>query len=385
MAPGSPASLREANNQRIVEAVKLYGGLTQVELATVTGLSPATVSNIVKQLTADDVLATTATTRSGRRAQLVTLTRSSGLAAGVHIGRRTLSVLISDASSEVRAVKRKPLPPEHRFDTTLDETALLVADLAGEVGGSLDDVVAVGIALPTRYERGPLGGQGPLPGWHDLDVVAVMNRRLSRPIVLVSEVEAAATAEARFGGLRGAHRGLHVRVGETTDCCVVIDGQPQGPGALGHVQITPSGPICHCGARGCLNTVVSAEALGALVRVSHGVMGLRAIVQAAVDGDPGCRQIIADAGAHIGTAMADLCTVLDLDKVTVGGPLAATGETLLTPIREALRSRPLLPSPDELFADTRFGADAETIGATALAHDAGDHPQLMSVHPRRDA
>ena len=66
--PGSQTSLREANRTRIVDAVKRYGGLTQVELAEATGLSTATVSTIVKELTQAGVVDTRPTSRSGRRA-----------------------------------------------------------------------------------------------------------------------------------------------------------------------------------------------------------------------------------------------------------------------------------------------------------------------------
>ena len=66
--PGSQTSLREANRARIVTTLKHHGHLTQVELAGSTGLSPATVSNIVKELSASGVLNTSVTSRSGRRA-----------------------------------------------------------------------------------------------------------------------------------------------------------------------------------------------------------------------------------------------------------------------------------------------------------------------------
>ena len=72
-SPGSQASLREANRGRIVDAVKQHGGLTQVELAGATGLSAATVSNIVKELVATGALHSTPSTFSGRRALKVTL------------------------------------------------------------------------------------------------------------------------------------------------------------------------------------------------------------------------------------------------------------------------------------------------------------------------
>ncbi len=65
-ARGSQSSLREANAASIVEAVRIYGQITQVELAAATGLSPATVSNLVKSLQAAGVVETSATVRSAR-------------------------------------------------------------------------------------------------------------------------------------------------------------------------------------------------------------------------------------------------------------------------------------------------------------------------------
>ena len=70
--------------------MKRHGGLTQVELAGVTGLSPATVSNIVKELVATGALHATPSTSSGRRALRVTLPHGLGLVAGVHVSPRHL-------------------------------------------------------------------------------------------------------------------------------------------------------------------------------------------------------------------------------------------------------------------------------------------------------
>ncbi|MBN9071021.1 MAG: winged helix-turn-helix domain-containing protein, partial [Rhizobiales bacterium] len=61
--------MREANSQRIVEAIRRHGALTQVEIAATTGLSQATVSTIVKLLLSQGVVDTRTTVRTGRRAQ----------------------------------------------------------------------------------------------------------------------------------------------------------------------------------------------------------------------------------------------------------------------------------------------------------------------------
>lgn len=376
-APGSQSSLREANSQRILEALRTYGAITQVELAGATGLSAATVSNIVKQLEADGVLRTSATTRSGRRAQQVSLAPSSTLSFGVHITPRSLDVYLGDASHTVELARHLPLPADHRYDTTLDRVALLVGEASEEVGSDMDQVSAVGVALAPEAAGGAL--ESCLPGWEEVDLAGTLRRRLARPVVLERRTDAAAVAEFRYGALRGSDCALYVRLGETVESCLLLSGVPHrgrtGPvGAMGHVRVDPGGAICRCGARGCLATVVSPAYLADLLRLSHGRLGLRGIVSLARQGDAGCRQVMADTGAAVGQVVADAATVLGPDRIVVGGEMVAAGELLLAPIREALRARPLLAAEPELLQAAELGADAESMGAAALARDATGHP-----------
>ncbi|UUT36481.1 FAD-binding protein [Microbacterium elymi] len=118
--PGSQASLREANRARIVTAINKHGGLTQVELAAITGLSPASVSNIVRELAGVGVLRTTPSTRSGRRASLVTFNRAVGLVAGIHVNTRHLRVIVADVNRTVLSERHMPLARDHRADNELD-------------------------------------------------------------------------------------------------------------------------------------------------------------------------------------------------------------------------------------------------------------------------
>ncbi len=373
-APGSQPSLREANSARIVEAVKAYGRITQVELASATGLSAATVSNIVKQLQDQGLVETSATTRSGRRAQLVSLATSTALAVGIHIGPRSLDLVIADATLEVRASKRLPLPPDHRSDTTLDRAAMLIADVADEVGASMDRIAGVGLALPSSVGMGRRRDAYQLPGWSEVDVHQLLEARIQRPVIVLKEADAGALAESRLGSLRGARNAIYVHASHDTEASLLFSGTVHGglggaAGALGHVQVDPSGRICACGARGCLTTRVSGEALAELVRMSHGPMDLRAIVRAARDGDPGCRQVVTDAASLIGIALADLATVLAPDRITFGGELTTIGEAFVTPLRHALSARPLLPSVDQLLVEPAFPMDGSARGALVALQD----------------
>jgi len=368
---GSQSALREANRGLIIETVHRHGGLTQVELAGATGLSTATVSTIVKELLAAGVVDTRNTTRSGRRAQMVTIARRVGLAVGIHIGVRQLRVALGDATREVLAEQTLPLPHEHRMDTSLDRAALLVTELLERVGSSVDEVVGVGIALPAPVDAatGMISVRGMMSGWDEIHIGHVLSKRLGCPVFVDNDANLGALAESVRGAARFFRDSVFVRVSYGTGAGIVLGSQVHvgfagTAGEIGHVQVDPDGQLCRCGSRGCLDTVVGAAALTGALRETHGTLTLRDIVQGAIDGDPGCARVIAEAGSSIGVVVAGLVIALNPQVVVVGGELAETGEVLVAPLREAIRQR-VLPNqiaPLEVVA-AELGEGAEVIGA----------------------
>lgn len=372
--PGSQSSLREANSQRLLDALHRYGGITQVELAESTGLSAATISTIVKQLLGAGLVETHLTVRSGRRAQLVTLARRSGLVAAVQIGPRQLRVAIGDSERQLLTEEFMPLPGDHRVDTTLDRAALLVVDLVEQMGADLDELRGIGVALPTPVDptSGGVESVGTLRGWDDVNVATVLSERLARTVLVDNDANLGALAESRFGAAKGMSDVLYVRASYTTGAGMVIGGRIHHgrrgiAGEIGHVEVEGAGAICHCGSRGCLNTVVGAEALIDRLRLSRGPLTLRDIVTLANEGDPGCRQVVADAGAAIGAVVAGTALALDPQCVVVGGELAETGDILLGPIADALGGRVLLSG---LEVRPALLGRSELIGAMTLVLDA---------------
>ncbi|QWW19125.1 ROK family transcriptional regulator [Schaalia sp. 19OD2882] len=378
IAPGSPSSLREANSARIVDSVKKFGRITQVELAAATGLSPATVSNIVKQLTANGVVRTSTTIRSGRRAQLVSMATSSSLCVGIHVGPRHLSIEVADESHEVSAGQRLPLPSNHRADTTLDRAALLVMELAENVDSTLSEVNALALVLPLPVDPAtgtpsPGGHMADMSDWENLDVAGVLGRRLGAPVLVENDAHAAALGESRFGSLRGVDNAIYVHASHHVGAGLVVDGRLHRgnrglAGQIGHVQVDPAGIICRCGSRGCLETVVGADALLGLMRMNRSIRSLADIVRGANEGDPGCRQVVADAAAAIGAVVADLAVATAPTHIVLGGELASTGDVFLTPVNEALSRRAFLPTDIALTTTTLEGR-AEVLGALALARE----------------
>lgn len=367
--------MREANRARIVESLKHHGHLTQVELAGSTGLSPATVSNIVKELAASGVLNTSVTSRSGRRATEVTLARKLGLVAGLHFSSRHLRVAISDVGRTVVAENHVPLALDHRHDRELDRATLLMSDMLESVDAGFDDLLAVGIALPAPVDvrTGMIATPGLLRGWEGVDVARVMGNRIGVPVFVDNEATLGGMAEARFGAARGTRGAAYIRVGHGISAGLVINGSVYHgvtgkAGQIGHVTIDENGPICRCGSRGCLDTLAGGPALLELFRDDPGMQRIRDLLVRADTGDASARRVIADAGRHIGIAAASLCNLFDPELLVIGGELAQAGEILLAPMRHALERSALAGEfgvPEIVQGD--LGDRAEVLGCLALA------------------
>jgi len=373
--PGSQTSLREANRARIVEAVKYHGGLTQVELAGITGLSPATVSNIVKELSASGVLHTSPTSRSGRRAQNVTLAHAVGLIAGIHISARHMRVALADVTNVVVAEHHMPLAKDHRADNELDRAARLLGDMLDSVEATHEEILAVGIALPVpiRSDTGEITRPGLLRGWDGLPIGELMARRMSSPVFVDNDANLGALAELHSGAARGKSSALYVDVSHGIGSGIIINnrlyrGHGRGAGEFGHMTINENGPLCRCGNRGCLEAIAGGPAIIESLRGVSGPIKLQDVVTRALNGDPYCVRAVGDAGRHIGVAIAGICNMLDPEHIVIGGDLGRAGEILLGPLRHSMEHAALW-DPDELphVVQGQLGDRASLMGAIIYA------------------
>jgi len=375
--PGSQTSLREANRGRIVDAVKKHGGLTQVELAGATGLSPATVSNIVKELAESGVLSTSKSMRSGRRAQYVTLAHASGLVCGIHFSQRQLRVALADATLTVVSEHEMPLARDHRSDNEIRRVGMLLADMLDSVSAERDELLAVGVAVsaPLDAASGMVARPGIMRGWEGVAIGDVVERALQAPVFIDNSSNLSALAEHRLGALRGQDDAVFIEASDGIGAGLVLGGRGYhgasgSAGEFGHMVIVENGPVCRCGNLGCLEAIAGGDAIVENLKAHFSGLKLGDVIVRAMAGDDICIRAIAEAGAHIGVAAANVASVFDPARIVIGGQLARAGELLLGPLRQvvdrSLATR--LAAPPEIVAG-QLGARAALLGALGLAAD----------------
>ncbi|QEO10000.1 ROK family transcriptional regulator [Protaetiibacter larvae] len=375
--PGSQTSLREANRGRIVDAVKKHGGLTQVELAGATGLSPATVSNIVKELSESGILTTAKSMRSGRRAQYVTLAHASGLVCGIHFAQRHLRVALADTGMTVLSEHEMPLARDHRSDNEIRRVGMLIADMLDSVSAERDELLAVGVAVaaPMDAASGMIARPGILRGWEGVKVAESVERALRVPVFVDNGANLSALAEHRLGALRGHGDAMFLEVSDGIGAGILVAGRGYrgasgSAGEFGHTVIMENGPLCRCGNLGCLEAIAGGDAIVESLKPRYSGLKLGDVIVRAMAGDDVCIRAIADAGAHIGVAAANVASMFDPARLVIGGHLARAGELLLGPIRQVVdRSLATRLSPAPEIVAGQLGARAALMGSIGLAVD----------------
>lgn len=378
---GSLADLREANRRKAVTVLRTPGGLTQAEIARATGLSPASVSNIVHELAEDGAASITMVRHNGRRARKVTLNPDAGLVAGVDFGNRHMRVAIADLAHNVLAEDYQTLSYGHKATEGVPRSEATVRHLVDKVGRRQVDLVGMSVGLPGPIvaSTGRLSSPTILPGWADIDVAAAFRDALHVPVAVDNDAKLGALAESLWGSGRGLSDFAYLKVSTGIGAGLVLNGSIyRGAGGtageIGHTTIEENGPVCRCGNRGCLEVLAGVPALLESLRRSHGDgITIEDVLQRSEAGDIGCRRVISDAGRHIGVAVANLCNLLSLQRIIIGGELALAGDLLLSAIADsmALRAISISAQQTEVTASV-LGARAAVLGAVARALQEGD-------------
>lgn len=381
---------KELNRKLILEQIRARAGISRREIADMTGLSKAAVSTIVAELIDAGLVEETGSQSNaiGRPRILLSLVPQAGLALGAELTAHECRVVLTDLrATPLRRVVR-PVPGH---DLAVDTLLAILQEAVAEVtqGVETSKILGMGLTLPAVVDpsTGTVLLSVILP-WQNVALGDTLNRRFPYPVVIFSRGSAATWGERWYGAGQNAQNMLYVRVGSGIVAGLVLNGQPYlgqgfGAGELGHMTVQPDGMLCRCGNRGCLATVATTDALLSRTRqllreqpdnplwteLQHRLesLSLADVVSAVAAGNDLAIQALHEIAHWLSIALAASINLLNLDMIIVGGPLLATGEALLQPLRANLHQRAL---PTHLarvqVVASSLKEDAPSVGAASL-------------------
>jgi glucokinase len=254
------------------------------------------------------------------------------------------------------------------------------------------NVTSVGIAVPGLVNRTTdrVIASRDLPSTVREDLHTEFTSAIGVRVEIENDANAAAYGEYKVGAGRGSRDMFYVTIGEGIGGAIILDGKlwtgSSGfAGEFGHITIDTEGLECDCGNTGCLETVASApnivrRANERLFRDGTSSLSRLAInknftaddvAHEAKNGDDFSMMMIERTGKYIGTGVASVLNLLNIERIVLGGGVMDAGELILNPIIQEARRRAFQPcfEATQILAAT-LGPDAASIGVALLARDA---------------
>ena len=386
--------VRATNLAVVLRCLRTDAPCSRADIAATTGLNKATVSSLVTDLIERRLVREVGMTenRIGRPAMMLVLDGSPYAAIGVEVNADYLTAVALDLAGERLLTWRRAFAGgSGQPGQAVASVAALAKRAVAKMRGEDRRVLGLTVAVPGLVDADGVVELVPHLGWRQVDLRKSMLAALNEPgypLLVENDANLAVLAEQRFGDQAGTGNLVYVTGGAGIGAGIVSDGRllrgNRGfAGEFGHLPIDPGGPPCACGRRGCLEAVAG---LGTLIRralpeaaVTPSEFGphVEEIQRLARGGDPRALAALAEAGSHLGHAVAMLANLLNPEFVVLGGYFTDLAPWLIGDAERELRARSIAPdSGGTRIIASALDSSAAAAGGAALILDAIDNGVL---------
>ena len=377
----SVKDVRRRNRALILRHVWLNSPTSRSEVGADTGLSAATVTNVMNELIAEGAVREGGFLESdgGRRRAIVSVAEDAALVVGADVGETQIGAKVFDLAFRPLASRVYPIKGR-RIEVPEARAAIKaqVVSMLEELKTDSSRVLGLGLGVPGIVSSGRPLVHAEVVGWHGADFSGFSDE-LGIPFYIDNGAKSTTQAEMWYGGARGVEHGVMVLVGEGAGAGIITDGRlyrgySSSAGEWGHTKISLDGPHCRCGRTGCVETFVGASAVLDQWRgpdetwLGRETEGVEAILAAWRAGDTAAQRAIDGVVRHLGLALSNLVNLYNPQKIIVGGwfgdRLAAE---LLPSLQAAVRQFALdQPGGEVELVRSQLGPDAAVLGAATL-------------------
>ncbi len=389
LAEGGKSALMK---RRMIAHFVEHGAATITELAKVLNCSIPTVTKFIGELAQADCIINYGKleTQGGRYPLLYGLRPEAGYFIGVDVKHNSLNIGIIDfVGSMQKTYYEIPFQLENS-EECLDELCSIVLAHLDDAGYQKSDILNINVNLPGRIN--PKTGQSYTLFNFDANksFAQTLTDKLGMPVSIDNDTRGMAYGEYTQGiAADGNYKNvLYINVSWGIGLGIILDGKvylgKSGfSGELGHIATYDNQLLCHCGKKGCLETEVSGLAMQRIIleRIASGESSILSerlkrgeqisqndIIQAAINEDILCLEILSDMGAKLGKQIASLINVFNPELVIIGGALSLTGDYLTQAIQTVVRTYSLnLVNKDTQIVTAKLGERAGVVGACMLA------------------
>jgi glucokinase-like ROK family protein len=389
---GSFELMKKLNVEAILKVIKEYGRLSRADIAKLTGLTPASVTNITKILIESDYLIERGIGESsgGRPPILLEINIKARYVIGVSIGVGNIEVALTDLGANIRL--KKSLYIDER-NTDEENVFIHLINLINEVLeiSEVDRRKIAGIGVAMHGIVNPILGisqYAPYYKWKNINIKSILEEKFDYPVFVDNDVRAIALGESLFGVAKGIENFIEINISNGIGAGIIIDNKPYygmdySAGEIGHIVVEQDGALCKCGNYGCLESVASNKSIERRVirSIKQGISSslvddiediekitIKDILIAALKGDELSNVVLKEASRYIGVGISSLVTILNPKLIVMVGDIFDENKIMIETLSETVKKRGLSISNENLkILKSSLGQNASVIGATALA------------------
>lgn len=309
---------------------------------------------------------------------------------GIDIGGTNIKIALVDKKGRIKAKKIFPTADFKGRGALIERIAGETKKLLAEYGIVKKDIIGAGVGAPGAVDirSGTVHYLTNIPDWREVPLGNILKKELGLLTFVDNDVNVMALGELFFGSGIGAKNMLCVTLGTGVGGGLILEGRlyrgsSYAAGEFGHVPINIVGPRCNCGSWACVEAYVGNDYIvrDVIARIKKGEKTLikklvngklskitpEIISRAARSGDRFAREIWRDVGNKVGTALAGVVNLLNVEKIVIGGGVAEAGRILFDSIKKTIAARAMkLPAKTVKVVKAKLRRDAGLIGAAAL-------------------
>lgn len=300
---------------------------------------------------------------------------SRNLAVGIDLGGSHIAAALVSSQGKIKYKKTIFFTKLPNGKQGLILIKQLITDILSRVSG--DYLTGIGLALPgcVDYKRGVVLADSPnLPPWKGTRVKEVLTKTFKIPVLVDNDANLAAWGEKQWGAGKKSRNLICLTLGTGVGGGIIIDneiyrGSHWYAGEIGHMTILAGGPVCSCGKRGHLESLVSGTAIVKQynLRTLKHCNTAKEVFNKARNGDKIARAVVHQTVRFLGLAIASLVNIFDPEVVVIGGGVAKAGTILFNPLPQVVNANIRLhPYRKPRILPARLGENAGLLGAAAI-------------------
>lgn len=279
---------------------------------------------------------------------------------GVDLGGTKVRAVLADGSGNLLARKEMATEASKGQEKVIDNIVKVINGVMK--GTDSGQIVGLGIGAPgpLNPRTGVVYSPPNLPGWENVPLRDILEKRLGIPVYVGNDANLAALGEYTFGAGKDYRYLVYLTIstgigGGIIEDGRILDGAKGAAGEVGHMTIEAFGPRCNCGNYGCWEVLASGTGIrrraiemlqggreSLLTELSEGDLEkvtAELVEKAARKGDPAAQELLHQTGLYLGVGITNILHLFNPEIVVLGGGVSQIGELIMKPMREEVERR----------------------------------------------